>query len=327
MTKLFLVFLISLLFLAPLHPAHPHAVNGVENHSMVDILDPELRKIVAARLAKSPTDPITADDMKTLTNVFTGGNGPDIRHLRGLEHAVNLTSLQLLRPPPRTQAELNARPFWRTADLEPLTGLTKLEHLTIQGSVVFDMTPIANLTNLGDLAFNYTYGISRIPDLSKLTELVHLRLEHNRITDISGVSGLTNLRQLVLSSNRNLSDITPLTQLNTLEILRLDNTLVTHESLSAVLPFMSTEIDQMTVDEYPPTSITSGMFGISGTNISDLSVLDSLPDVFLWGLYLRFLGSIPDRTFPFHLKDLTPLVGPHEQGKGHKWQDLYLLAA
>ena len=48
MTKLFLVFLISLLFLAPLHPAHPHAVNGDDNHSMVDILDPELRKRVAA---------------------------------------------------------------------------------------------------------------------------------------------------------------------------------------------------------------------------------------------------------------------------------------
>lgn len=313
MAKFFLTFLVGFIFLLPLPLAHPHAVNGVENHSMVDILDPEMRKRVADRLAKSPTDPITADEMKALTVIQA--NGPDIRHLRGLEHAVNLTSLQLLRPPPRTQAELNARPVWRPADLAPLTGLTELEHLTIQGVVVLDMTPVANLTNLRDLAFNYTYGISRIPDLSKLTELVHLRLEHNRITDISGVSGLTNLRQLVLSSNRNLSDITPLTQLSTLEILRLDNTLVTHESLSAVLPFMSTEIDQMTVDEYPPTSITSGMFGISGTNISDLSVLDNFPDVFLWGLYLRFLGSIPDRTFPFHLKDLTPLVDLMNKGK------------
>ena len=177
------------------------------------------------------------------------------------------------------------------------------------------MTPIANLTNLRDVSFTYTYGISRIPDLSKLTELVHLRLTRNQITDISGVSGLTNLRQLRLESNSNLSDITPLTQLSTLEILRLDNTSVTYESLSAVLPFMSTEIDQMTVDEYPLTSITSGEFGISGTNISDLSVLDNFPDVFLWGLYLRFLGSTSRGTLLFHLKDLTPLVDLMNKGK------------
>ena len=86
---------------------------------MVDILDPELRKRVAASFnpAKSATDPITADDMKELTVVLA--NGPDIRHLRGLEHAINLRRLQLLRPIPRTQGELNARPFWRAADLAP----------------------------------------------------------------------------------------------------------------------------------------------------------------------------------------------------------------
>ena len=48
MIKLLLAFLMGLLFLLPLYPAHPHEVNGVENHSMVDILDPELRKRVAA---------------------------------------------------------------------------------------------------------------------------------------------------------------------------------------------------------------------------------------------------------------------------------------
>ena len=203
-----ILFLIGvLLFLAPLHPAYPHSVNGVENHSMVDILDPELRKRVAASFVppKAPTDPITADDMKLLPSVFA--DKEDIRHLTGLEHAINLTRLQLLRAsPPRTQAELNARPRW---DLTPLSGLTELESLNLQSVVIFDMSPVANLTKLKYLELSYTYGISEIPDLSKLTALVHLRLHNNRITDISGVRELTNLRGLVLYNNRNLSDIAP----------------------------------------------------------------------------------------------------------------------
>ena len=60
--------------------------------------------------------------------------------------------------------------------------------------------------------------------------------------------------------------------------------------------------------EYPLIQITSGEFGISGTNISDLSVLDNFPNVFLHALYLQFMGSTRQGTYFFHLKDLTPLV-------------------
>ena len=312
MTKLLLAFLMGLLFLVPLYPAHPHAVNGVDNHSMVDILDPELRKVVAGEFLppKAPTDPITADDMKLLPEITA--DRKDIRHIRGLDHAINLTRLQLLRSIPRTNADLNARPRF---NLEILSGLTELESLTLQGVVIFDMAPLANLTKLKDLGLQYTYGISEIPDLSKLTGLVHLVLTRNRITDIAGLRGLTNLRQLSLSSNSNLSDISPLTQLRNLERLGLSGTAITREDLSAVLPFFSTEVDQGFIGEYPPVSIRSGVVGFNNTNISDLSVLDSLPNVFLWGLYLRFMGTQSSGTFAFHLTDLTPLVDLMNKGK------------
>ena len=309
----FILFLIGvLLFLAPLHPARPHSVNGVENHSMVDILDPELRKRVAASFVppKEPTDPITADDMKLLTKVFA--DREDIRHLTGLEHAINLTRLQLIRDRPRTQAELNARPHW---DLTPLSGLTELESLTLQSVVIHDMLPVANLTKLKYLELSYTYGISEIPDLSKLTALVHLRLHNNRITDIAGVRELTNLRGLALYNNSNLSDISPLTQLSNLELLRLDSTAITHESLSAVLPHLSTEIDQEPIEQNMEHVFNSGTLGFGGTDISDLSVLDRLPDVFLFSLVLRFMGTQGNGTLFFHLTDLTPLVDLMNKGK------------
>ena len=290
-----------ILFLAALHLARAGPTDPVT------IPDAVLRSRIENALLKSAGATITEADMATLTSLRADRNH-DIRELTGLEYAVNLEVLVFLRGIPQTRAQLFARPFWRTADLAPLSKLTKLEWLAFEGIVIFDMTPIVNLTNLRALTFNYTYGITSIPDLSNLTELLHLRLIRNEITDISGVSGLPKLKQLDLGANPNLSDITPLKQLSTLEILRLDQTLVTRESLAAVLPFMSPAIDQMPSTEYPLIHITSGEFGISGTNISDLSVLDNLPNVFLHDLYLRFMGSTRQGTYFFHLTDLTPLV-------------------
>ncbi len=303
MSKSFYVFSLFLLgFLAALHPA-----NAGPNDP-VNIPDLELRKLIETSLLKSPGDTITEAEMATVTSL--NADGPDIRELTGLEYAINLTRLNLLRGIPRTQAELNARPRF---NLDPLSGLTELEYLALSGVIIFDMAPLADLTKLKYLSLTHTYGISKIPDLSKLTALVHLRLIRNAITDITGVSRLTNLRDLTISSNSNLSDISPLTQLRNLEILRLDGTDITHESLSAVLPFLSTEIDQEPLEEYPPYYIHSGELGLTNTNISDLSVLDALPNVFLVNLYLRFIGT-GSSTF-FHLTDLTPLVDLMNKGK------------
>ena len=192
--------------------------------------------------------------------------------------------------------------------MRPLSGLTELEELVFEGVIIFDMAPLANLTKLKHLTLEYTYGISEIPDLSKLTALVHLRLTSNRITDISGIRGLTNLRHLNLSSNPRLSDISPLTSLSNLEAVYLDSTAITRESLSAVLSVFSTEVDQQPIEQYPPFNVPSGIVSFNNTNISDLSVLDSLPNVFLSSLRIRFMGTISSGTIFFHLTDLTPLV-------------------
>ena len=216
----------SFLFLVALHLAHAGP------NDPVTIPDAVLRsRIVDTLINKDPNEPITEAEMATLTNLRADRNH-DIRELTGLEYAVNLEVLVFLRGIPQTRAQLFARPFWRTADLAPLSKLTKLEWLAFEGIVIFDMTPIVNLTNLRALTFNYTYGITSIPDLSNLTELLHLRLIRNEITDISGISGLPKLQQLELGANPNLSDITPLTTLRTLEILRVDQTLVTAANLS-----------------------------------------------------------------------------------------------
>ncbi len=294
-----------ILFLTLLHPANAAPTDPV------NISDAALRAAIETELGKNPGDTITEADMEQLTNLKK--NNLDIRELTGLEHAINLTELQLIRPQPRTQAEIDARPRW---DLTPLSGLTNLEWLNFEGVVIFDMKPLANLTKLKFLSLNSTYGISEVPDLSKLTALVHLRLTRNRLTNIAGVRGLTNLRDLSLAVNPNLSDISPLTSLSNLEVLFLDGTAITRESLSAVLPSFSTEIDQQQIEEaYPSHSIKSGQLSFENTNISDLSVLDRLPNVFLERLRMKYMGTVSSGTLFFHLTDLTPLVDLMNKGK------------
>lgn len=83
-------------------------------------------------------------------------------------------------------------------DLRPLTGLTKLEKLSLYDNQITDLTPLVGLT-----------------------KLAHLRLFRNEITDVTPLAGLTNLIVLSLNNN-NISDISPLADLTNLMLLGLD---------------------------------------------------------------------------------------------------------
>ena len=61
---------------------------------VVDIPDPSLRAAVESALGKASSDPITADEMATLTALDSNWIGP-ISDLTGLEGATNLTRLDL----------------------------------------------------------------------------------------------------------------------------------------------------------------------------------------------------------------------------------------
>ena len=61
----------------------------------VNIPDPNLRAAIAAELGKASGDPITTSDMAALTSLTARES--NISDLTGLEHAINLTSLDLGR--------------------------------------------------------------------------------------------------------------------------------------------------------------------------------------------------------------------------------------
>ena len=107
----------------------------------VNIPDSNLRAAIEEALGKSSGATITRADMATLTQLFAAN--ASIRDLTGLEHATNLTLLDL------GGVDVG---FWINSnwvsDLSPLAGLNKLETLYLELNLISDIAPLAGLTNL-----------------------------------------------------------------------------------------------------------------------------------------------------------------------------------
>ena len=222
----------------------------------VVIPDPLLRTAIEEALGKAPGEPITADEMATLTELVPDYPGhPGYSSLEGLQYATNMTTLELR----------NESPFeGKLTDLSPLSGLTKLTNLTIWFSNVSDLSPLSGLTELTHLNLFWS-NISDVSPLSSLTELTYLSLRSNNVADLSPLSNLVKLTDLDLSYNvffdiSSLSNLTGLTQLN----LSFNN-----------------------VSDLSPLSNLTGLIGLDldDNNISDLSPLSSLTG--LTRLYLE----------------------------------------
>ena len=159
---------------------------------IVEIPDPNLEQAIREALKLPETEPLTQQNLLTLKTLRADKRG--IKNLTGLEHARNLEGLLI----------------WNNLifEVSPLSNLTKLQHLNLGGCQISDLSPLAGLTKLAAL---YLHGnqISDIKPLAGLTQLTHLWLNGNRIVDVSPLSNLTNLTELLITGNP-IVDITPL---------------------------------------------------------------------------------------------------------------------
>ena len=103
------------------------------------------------------------------------------------------------------------------SDISPLSGLTNIRSLEIEGNQISDITPLATLVNLHGLHLRQN-NISDISSFAELTSLRSLSLCLNDITDISPLAELVDLQVLHLSSNH-VSDLSPLAGLTNLDTL------------------------------------------------------------------------------------------------------------
>ena len=150
------------------------------------IPDDRLEWYIRYALDKPYDEPLTADDLASLTELHPGGE--DLIDLTGIEFAHNLTQFGL--------------GFSSVVDISPLAHLPKLSWLSVSYGKLRDLSPLGTMTNLS-----------------------LLRLDNNEIADIEPLRGLTRLRDLDVSSN-SVSNIEPLMALTGLEVLTLDDNLI-----------------------------------------------------------------------------------------------------
>ena len=167
----------------------------------VYFVDSNLKAAVEDALWTS--DP-TPTDMLGLTFLYAVSEG--IASLEGLEYARNLKSLDL---------SCN-----KISDISVLSGLSKLQTLVIDNSLVTDLSPLSALHNLRELDA-HDNAIGDISALSGLTHLETLNLRRNDIKDISPLSGLIRVRDLDLMENFGVADLSPVSAMVNLETLRL----------------------------------------------------------------------------------------------------------
>jgi len=109
---------------------------------------------------------------------------------------------------------LNVGWNWQVYDFSPLSAMTNLKELLLDGCTSADPADLVSMVSgLSGLTTLYLRWLnltdSDILPLASLTNLVSLSLNYNLITDLSPLSGLTALQNLALGSNR-ISDLQPL---------------------------------------------------------------------------------------------------------------------
>ena len=147
------------------------------NDYEVTFADDNLRRKVNAALNLSAGSTPTCRQMEGLTSLEASGSSTNkIASLDGLEHARNLTTLNL-----------------KDNQIEAISVLSELINLTVlslNNNAVRDLSPLAQLTELTNLQL-LNNRITSVAGIGNLTELTTLNLGENNVSDISALAGLT----------------------------------------------------------------------------------------------------------------------------------------
>ncbi len=223
---------------------------------VVHFPDPNLRAAIAEKIDADPAR-ITADVLQDLTSLTARGR--EIENLEGLQHAQNLTRLDLA--------------YNLISDITPLANLDNLERLSLHQNAIADISPLAGLTNLRSLTL-YANRITNIDALSEMRQLQEFEAQGNAIADIDALSELLALAHLHLAGNL-ISDITPLANLVNLEVLKLHRNAIANISALAGL----TNLHHLTIENNAITDISAlaGLTNLRHLTLQNNDIADHSP--------------------------------------------------
>ena len=243
--------------------------DGVGDNGDDDVLDlapfqdPGLRSAVEEALGKQSGEPVSGEEVATLTVLDASRRG--IRNLAGLELASNLGELDVSG---------NA-----IDDMSPLAGLTNLSGLEVGDNHITDLSPLKTLTQLEALSArgNSVVDLSALAGLSALT---YLGLSSNAISDLSPLAGLSGLKSLWLLRNE-ISDLSPLAGLTELSVLDVDGNDVSELApLAGLTALWSLHVSENRVADLSPLSGLTNLYRlrVGGNNeVSDVSPIANAP--------------------------------------------------
>ena len=153
----------------------------------VQVPDTHLRAAINKAIGQPSAGAITSVQMALLTTLdASGAPNASIVSLSGLEHATNLTRL-----------DLSAN---RITNVSPLQNLTKLTGLDLSANLITDVSPLQNLTKLQFLNLSDN-NIKSVAQLSALTNLVRLDLSDTFLLSLTGIENMTKLTHLYLGDS------------------------------------------------------------------------------------------------------------------------------
>ena len=177
---------------------------------LVEVLDPNLRAAIREVLSLPDGVLVTQANIRQLTRLDASDR--QITTLTGLEHALNLTELNL--------AGNNISDL--VPIVRPIANLMQLTEIHLGGNRIEDIRPLTNLTQLTVLRLNENWRIEDISSLANLSQLKVADLDHNKIVDVKPLTRLTKLESLDLRANW-ITDVRPLANLTELVELHLSN--------------------------------------------------------------------------------------------------------
>ncbi|MFO0064940.1 MAG: leucine-rich repeat domain-containing protein [Pirellulaceae bacterium] len=200
-------------------------------------LEAAVRKEVFAK--RFNEEPITADDVKNISQVVAKGKG--ITSLEGLQHCTAIMLIDLENNQIADLAALKELKQLQSVNLagnqiesiEPMAGLTAMQYLELSRNKVKDIAPVKAMTNMRSLYLSdnqittlepvqefkkiWTLYAARNPisdfaPVGQLKWLSSLDLQGCQIKDLSFLKPLTELRYLMLVDNQ-LADLGPLVEM------------------------------------------------------------------------------------------------------------------
>ena len=231
---------------------------------VISIPDPNL----AAAIRKQIGARITTHTMPNLRRFYVRGSG--ITDLTGLEHAHNLSFLDIGNTHGRGKITENRN---AVTNFSPLKGLPQLTHLNLSFNSLSDVSFLSELPQLTHLNLSFN-SLSDVFVLAGLTQLISLDIAFNSLSDVSVLAGLTQLTLLDLSNNL-ITDIGPLSGLTQLTDLVLED-----NSISNVAPLAGL------------TKLTT--LRLRDNNITDVSILAGLTQLTYLNLAVNSIADISD---------------------------------